>query len=48
VIGGVPLQAPVLAVSVWPSVAVPVIAGRAVFEGATAATTAVAWEVLAA
>src|SRR5947208_2744884 len=47
---GEPVQVPVLAVSVWPSCAVPEIAGRLTFDGArnAAVTTAVWGEVAGA
>jgi hypothetical protein len=44
----VPAQAPTLAVSVWPSTAVPEIVGGVVLEGALALTIAVAVDVLLA
>ena len=43
--GDVPVQAPLVAVSVMPSLAVPVIAGGVVFAGADAVTTAVSADV---
>jgi len=46
--GGVPAHVPVLALSVWPSVAVPVIAGAAVLDGASAAMTPVGSEAIEA
>ena len=42
VIVGVPVHVPVPPVSVWPSVVVPVIAGRTVLSGGVAAITALA------
>jgi hypothetical protein len=47
VIGVVPVHVPSVAVRVWPTSGVPLIAGSAVFTGGAAVTTAV-WLLVAA